>query len=132
MSMLARHLVYKEKIGVNHSSEVAIKIPARDGGKELADGRMWKAMAGDMLVMLVKRGGRIFALAETCSHLGGPLSEGEFDGESVKCPWPARALRWRTVALIDGLTSFARPCFETRCAPARSKFAPDNNCGACA
>jgi hypothetical protein len=47
MSMLARHLVYKEKIGVNHSSEVPIKIPARDGGKELADGecgRPWRAI----------------------------------------------------------------------------------------
>ena len=105
--MLARHLVYKEKIGVNHSSEVAIKIPARDGGKELADGRMWKAMAGDMLVMLVKRGGRIFALVETCSHLGGPFSEGEFDGESVKCPW--HGSRFAVEA-----TSFAQPCFETR------------------
>jgi nitrite reductase/ring-hydroxylating ferredoxin subunit len=132
MSMLARHLVYKEKIGVNHSSEVAIKIPARDGGKELADGRMWKAMAGDMLVMLVKSGGRIFALAETCSHLGGPLSEGEFDDESVKCPWPARALRWRTVALSTDPFRSRNPVLKPGSAPARSKFARADNCGACA
>ena len=62
----------------------------------------------------VKRGGRIFALAETCSHLGGLLSEGEFDGESVKCPWHGSRLAVEDGSVIDGPTSFAQPCFETR------------------
>jgi nitrite reductase/ring-hydroxylating ferredoxin subunit len=112
MSMLARHLVYKEKIGVNHARQ---KLPSKFlpvmTEKELPDGRMcrpWQAM-------LVKRGGRIFALAETCcSHLGGPLSEGQFDGESLKCPWHGSRFAVEYGSVIDGPTSFAQPCFETR------------------
>jgi hypothetical protein len=53
VSMLARHLVYKKKIGVNYAPQkLPSKIPARDGGKELPDDRMCEAMAGDMPVML--------------------------------------------------------------------------------
>ena len=34
-------------------------------------------------ILLVKRGERIFALAETCSHFSGPLSEGKLEGDSI-------------------------------------------------
>jgi nitrite reductase/ring-hydroxylating ferredoxin subunit len=99
----------------SRASEIAIKIPARDDGTGVAGWEHVQAMAGDMPVMLVKRGGRIFALAETCcSHLGGPLSEGEFDGERLKCPWHGSRFAVEYGSVIDGPTSFAQPCFETR------------------
>ena len=31
--------------------------------------------------------GTFFALDNTCAHRGGPLGEGELDGEVVICPW---------------------------------------------
>ena len=31
--------------------------------------------------------GKFYAIDDTCSHRGGPLSEGELEGESVICPW---------------------------------------------
>jgi nitrite reductase/ring-hydroxylating ferredoxin subunit len=66
------------------------------------------------------------------AHLVARFPKGEFDGESVKCPWHGSHFAVEDDSVIYGPTSFAQPCFETRCAPARSKFAPDNNCGACA
>ncbi len=31
--------------------------------------------------------GRIYAIDDTCTHSGGPLSEGDLDGTRVECPW---------------------------------------------
>jgi nitrite reductase/ring-hydroxylating ferredoxin subunit len=31
--------------------------------------------------------GSIYAIDDTCTHLGGPLSEGTLDGKDVTCPW---------------------------------------------
>lgn len=31
--------------------------------------------------------GRYYALADSCCHRGGPLSEGTLDGTRVACPW---------------------------------------------
>jgi 3-phenylpropionate/trans-cinnamate dioxygenase ferredoxin subunit len=36
---------------------------------------------------LFRQGERVFALDDECSHAQGPLSEGEFDGSKVICPW---------------------------------------------
>ena len=31
--------------------------------------------------------GKFHAIDNTCTHRGGPLSEGELDGDEVTCPW---------------------------------------------
>jgi len=31
--------------------------------------------------------GAFYAIDDTCTHRGGPLSEGELDGNEVTCPW---------------------------------------------
>ncbi|HEX9877469.1 MAG TPA: non-heme iron oxygenase ferredoxin subunit [Gammaproteobacteria bacterium] len=38
-------------------------------------------------IALFNLGGEFFALEDLCTHEGGPLSEGVFDGEEVECPW---------------------------------------------
>lgn len=32
-------------------------------------------------------GGKFYAINDVCGHRGGPLSEGELDGNTVICPW---------------------------------------------
>ncbi|MBI3324710.1 MAG: non-heme iron oxygenase ferredoxin subunit [Candidatus Omnitrophica bacterium] len=32
-------------------------------------------------------GGTFYAIEDTCTHVGGPLSEGEVQGTAVTCPW---------------------------------------------
>ena len=54
---------------------------------DVPDGGILLGHAGGHSVMLVRRGGEVFALGATCTHYGGPLAEGVFDGESVRCPW---------------------------------------------
>ena len=46
-------------------------------------------------------GGTLFAIADRCTHRGGPLSEGELQGDCVVCPWHGSAFRlggWRRQA----------------------------------
>jgi len=31
--------------------------------------------------------GRFYAVDETCTHRGGPLSQGDVEGRQVTCPW---------------------------------------------
>jgi nitrite reductase/ring-hydroxylating ferredoxin subunit len=38
-------------------------------------------------VALFNIGGSYYAIDDTCTHRGGPLSEGEVDGTVVTCPW---------------------------------------------
>lgn len=40
--------------------------------------------------------GAFFALDNTCAHRGGPLGEGELEGEVVTCPWHSWEYNVRT------------------------------------
>jgi NAD(P)H-dependent nitrite reductase small subunit len=43
--------------------------------------------AGGEQVALFHIGGRVYAIANRCSHANGPLAEGTLDGTTVTCPW---------------------------------------------
>ncbi len=38
-------------------------------------------------ICLANVGGTFYAIAGECSHMGGPLAEGELEGTTVTCPW---------------------------------------------
>lgn len=38
-------------------------------------------------VALFNVDGTFYAIGDTCTHRGGPLSEGVVDGNTVTCPW---------------------------------------------
>ncbi len=38
-------------------------------------------------IALFNVNGSFFAIGDTCIHAGGPLSEGDLDGDAVTCPW---------------------------------------------
>ncbi len=54
---------------------------------ELADSGMLAGHVGDETVLLARRGDEVFAIGATCSHYGGPLSEGLIVDGTVRCPW---------------------------------------------
>jgi len=58
-------------------------IPAAD----LAEGAMLSGQVGDEEVLLVRQGGKLFAISAHCTHYHGPLADGLLVGETIRCPW---------------------------------------------
>lgn len=56
---------------------------------DLAEGKAMCVEVEGEMVALFNVGGTYYAIADTCTHSGGPLSEGEVDGSIVTCPWHA-------------------------------------------
>ena len=42
---------------------------------------------GGKEVAIFNLGGSFHAIDNTCTHVGGPLCEGEIEGSEVTCPW---------------------------------------------
>ena len=113
---LGGHLVFAEKIGVNHAETQKMPkefVPVLPDA-ELEEGEMKRADAGGVPVLLVRLEGTVCALAHSCSHLGGPLSEGKLEGEVVQCPWHGSRFNVKDGSVVDGPATFPQPCFEAR------------------
>ena len=54
---------------------------------ELTPGQPKLLEADGKRVVLVRVGDAVHALADTCAHKGGPLSEGKLSGTRLACPW---------------------------------------------
>ncbi|HJQ35279.1 MAG TPA: Rieske 2Fe-2S domain-containing protein [Pyrinomonadaceae bacterium] len=113
---LGGHLVYGEQIGVDHTAaqEMPKEFVPVLADAELQEGEMKCADAKGVPVLLVRTGGEVCALAHTCSHLGGPLSEGKLEGDVVQCPWHGSRFNVRDGSVVDGPATFPQPRFETR------------------
>ena len=113
---LGGHLVFGEQIGVNHAAaqEMPKEFVPVLSDAELREGEMKRADAGGVPVLLVRCDGEVCALAHTCSHLGGPLSEGKLEGNVVQCPWHGSRFNVRDGSVVDGPATFPQPRFETR------------------
>ena len=48
--------------------------------------------AGGKTVAVFNVAGRFYAIDNTCAHRGGPLGEGDLEGNIVTCPW--HGWRW--------------------------------------
>ena len=55
--------------------------------KDVPPGAAKAVEAEGRKIALFNRGGAYYAIDDTCTHRGGPLSEGEVEGTVVTCPW---------------------------------------------
>ncbi len=61
-----------------------VKVASADG---LQTGQGTVVNAGDQRVALFNVGGTCYAIDDTCTHRGGPLSDGALADDVVTCPW---------------------------------------------
>jgi nitrite reductase/ring-hydroxylating ferredoxin subunit/uncharacterized membrane protein len=113
---LGGHLSFAKGVNVNHTfleyrphEWTTVLAEA-----ELADGELRRVSAGDVSVLLVREDGQIHALANTCSHAGGPLDEGELADGCVICPWHGSAFRLSDGHITRGPATVPQPAYETR------------------
>ena len=113
---LGGELAYHEQIGMDHSSGRALpeKFTPLLAESDLPEGKLNRVLFKETPLLLVRRGERVYALAETCAHLGGPLSEGKLEGDTVVCPWHASRFALRSGEVVDGPSAFPQPCLKTR------------------
>jgi nitrite reductase/ring-hydroxylating ferredoxin subunit len=65
-------------------------------------------------VMVVRRNGTLYALSDRCSHRGGRLHEGTFEGVTVRCPWHDSVFDLRDGALVHGPAAYPQPAWDAR------------------
>ncbi len=61
-----------------------VKVAKTD---EISPGHGKLVEAGGKKIALFNVEGDFYAIDDTCTHVGGPLSEGSLDGKEVTCPW---------------------------------------------
>ena len=54
---------------------------------QVASGTGTVVSAEGRAIAVFNVGGTFYALANECTHMGGPLGKGRLDGTTVTCPW---------------------------------------------
>jgi nitrite reductase/ring-hydroxylating ferredoxin subunit len=74
-----------------------------------------KATVAGADVILFRQDGDLFALANRCSHRGGPLDKGTVgEGPTVTCPWHFSTFDIADGSVVRGPASAPQPVYEVR------------------
>jgi nitrite reductase/ring-hydroxylating ferredoxin subunit/uncharacterized membrane protein len=113
---LGGHLVNALGIGVDNT--VFDKGPeewtAAGSALDLLEGRPVTVSADGVDVLVVREGDRLLALADRCSHRGGPLHEGELVVGCIECPWHQSRFRLADGEIDRGPAVRPQPTYEAR------------------
>jgi nitrite reductase/ring-hydroxylating ferredoxin subunit/uncharacterized membrane protein len=113
---LGGHLAYRLGVGVNTSAFQAgpEEWTAVLDADDLPADRLTAVRAGGAVLALVRRGERVYAIESRCSHRGGPLSDGQLEGDCLRCPWHGGLFRLEDGSVMEGPPSMAQPVYEVR------------------
>ena len=75
-------------------------------------------------VVVANVGGVYYAFANECTHSGGPLSEGELEGEQVTCPWHFTSFDVKTGQPLSGPGHAPVPTYQTLVEDGEIRIAP--------
>lgn len=113
---LGGHLTYAEGVGVDTTT---FEEYPGDWTQALADaalgeGEMKAVDVEGVAVLIARRGGRVYALADTCVHRKGSLAEGELLGDCVKCPLHGSVFQLADGSVEQGPAAYPQPVLEAR------------------
>ena len=119
---LGGHLAYRQAAGANHAEEAPHVLPEEwtrlCALTDLDDGKPTRLSLDGMPVFALRRDRHVDVLYDLCSHLSGPLSEGQLSGSGdetcVTCPWHGSVFRLRDGAVQRGPTTHPQPVLQTR------------------
>jgi nitrite reductase/ring-hydroxylating ferredoxin subunit/uncharacterized membrane protein len=81
---------------------------------ELEADRPTKVDADGRSVMLVRQGGQVFALDDTCVHAGCSLSGGRIEGRSIVCPCHGSQYELESGSVMNGPATRPEPTLSVR------------------
>ena len=112
---LGGDLVYDQRIGVTHADvEQPETFTVVAAASDVAESSMTRARTENADVLLAKQHGRLCALAHSCTHQGGPLSEGTLKDGSVVCPWHRSEFALGDGHVINGPATQPQPVLDVR------------------
>jgi nitrite reductase/ring-hydroxylating ferredoxin subunit len=104
-------LVYRNQIAVDHryanaSNFREVTLTRWDQSvckaEDLADGQMLLADISGTRIAVGRCGDDFVAFSDSCTHTGGPLSDGALVACTVRCPWHGSQFNVRTGAVMNG------------------------------
>jgi nitrite reductase/ring-hydroxylating ferredoxin subunit/uncharacterized membrane protein len=111
---LGGHLAYALGVGVDTNAfETGPEEWTAVRGSVPSDPLVARTVGGVRVMVAQNENGR-FALADRCSHRGGPLSDGSLDGDCVTCPWHGSKFELDTGLPRRGPASIPQPVYENR------------------
>jgi nitrite reductase/ring-hydroxylating ferredoxin subunit/uncharacterized membrane protein len=113
---LGGHLVNALGIGVDNTAfdRGPTEWTAAGSTLDLRDGAPAVVSSGGVDVVIVQDGDRLLALADRCSHRGGPLHEGDVVLGCIECPWHQSRFRLQDGEIDQGPATQAQPVYEAR------------------
>lgn len=119
---LGGHLAFRRAAGANHAESITHLVPLGWHDlctlTDLPDGVAVRRRLGYINVVVLRQATRVYALADSCPHLGGPLHQGRIAGGAtcpeVTCPWHGSTFRLTDGAVVHGPATAPAPHFETR------------------
>ncbi len=115
---LGGHLVFGEQMGVDHTAtpdqDQPEKFTAVMKDDELKERKPVRVDVDDTAVLLVRIDGKINAITNTCTHLGGPLNEGKLEGDNIRCPWHGSLFCVTDGKVVEAPATFDERVFDVR------------------
>lgn len=116
---LGGHLAYRQAAAVNHAESVgAVSDHDWHAVGEMAAFPVREPVrrtVGEVPVLVVREAnGEVHVLADRCSHMAGPLSEGTLIDGCVRCPWHGSIFRLADGWNVAGPATSPQPVYDTR------------------
>jgi nitrite reductase/ring-hydroxylating ferredoxin subunit/uncharacterized membrane protein len=113
---LGGDMVFAKGTSVNHTAWEAAGEDYEPvmAEADAAASTLYRVTAAGVPVLLLKLDGKFYAMSATCSHAGGPLDEGELQGDVVQCPWHGSRFGVRDGRPVTGPATVAQPRYDVR------------------
>lgn len=115
---LGTHMTYNQGVGVDTTAFEAGPQEWTDvaGEADVVEGKpvALRVGADQVGIVLVRRFGAVHALADRCTHRGGPLHEGELSDGCITCPWHGSTFEIHDGRVVRGPATQPQPAYDVR------------------
>jgi nitrite reductase/ring-hydroxylating ferredoxin subunit len=116
--IIGGHLSFRLAGGANHAEAVPHIIEPGwhhlTAAAHLPENKPVRMVLGEVPVVVIRTGGQVHALADRCSHMSGPLSDGDLAQGCLTCPWHGSVFRISDGSVARGPATAPQPVFDTR------------------
>ena len=100
-----------DSLQTSETAETFVKVARAD---EIAPGELVRVEAVGRLICLANVDGAIYAVDDDCTHISGPLDQGELEGCVLTCPLHLACFDVRTGRVLRGPARDDVPTYAVR------------------